>query len=293
MTIRVKDGVLFLGKDSYTIEKKLVKKLDRVVKGVTQSNPKEDALLINEGKEGKGKTNSSIVEAAYFKATTGRDIHLFFKLEALMDFAKRTKEKIIVWDEPSIDSLSRDQLNSLNQDMQRIFMTIRKKRHIFIINYTKFWKFPEYIIVDRSNGMIHMSDSKIGRFFYIRKNRLEFLWNEFRVKHKRAYIKASSFGGSMPVILEKHFNEIGIYVNHIKNATIDDYESQKDLAIESIGEKKKQNKHEEKLKGIYVRLVKFKGMKWAERVAISGLSRRTLNEYYLNHISKEQLEGDV
>jgi DNA-binding transcriptional regulator YiaG len=251
MNIKVKDNKLFIGKKGYAIEKKLQKKLDRIVRGITQKNPKEDAILINEGKEGKGKTNTSIVEGAYVKAKTGKDIHLFFNLEPMMEFGKRTKEKIIIWDEPSLDSLSTDQIKRLNKDMQRFFMTVRKKRHFFIINYTKFWKFPEYMVVDRSIGMVKMNEYKMGRFLYIRKVRLEFLWNQYKRKKKRDYKKASSFGGVIPNIFEKHFKEIGINVNNIKDADYDTYEIEKDKAIESIGKEKKSKKEilwEKKLK---------------------------------------------
>lgn len=248
MTIKVEENRLHIGNESYAIEKLLCKKLDRVIKGITQKHPREDALLINEGKEGKGKTNSSIVEAAYVKAKTKKDVHLFFRIEELMKFAASTKEKIIIWDEPSLDSLSTDQLNKLNRDMQRLFMTIRKKRHFFIINFTKFWKFPEYIVVDRANGMLHMRENRIGRFLYIRKKNLEFLWNQYRTKKRRDYNGQMSFGGTMPDIMEKHFDELGFHVCGIKNATYEDYENEKDKAILSIGQEKKQGKDDKTMK---------------------------------------------
>jgi hypothetical protein len=171
------------------------------------------------------------------KIRTGRDVHLFFKIEKLMAFASATENKIIIWDEPALDSLSTDQLNTLNKDMQRFFITIGKKRHIFIINYTKFWKFPEYMVVDRADGMIHMREDEVGRFLYIRKKRLEFLWNEKMSHHRRSYKKAMAFGGKMPSILEEHFDTIGFHVNDIANATYKDYELQKDLAINTIGKR--------------------------------------------------------
>lgn len=242
MTIKSIDNkIIFPSGESVALEKKLVAKLDRIVKGVTQNHPKEDALLINEGKEGWGKTNSSIAEAVYLKAKTKRDIHLFFKMDKFLEFAKSTKEKIIIWDEPALDSLSTDQVKTRNKDLTRLFMAIRKRRHIFIINYTKFWKFPEYLIVDRSIGMVHMHSRKIGRFFYIRQKKLEDLWNDKRKKNKRNYRKRMSFGGQMPLVLEKHFSELGIFING-KVATIDDYENEKDNSIFKIGEEHKESK---------------------------------------------------
>lgn len=273
-TIKVIDNRIYFGKDSYALEKKFVKKLDRMIKGVTQEKPKEDALLINEGKEGKGKSNTAFIEACYFKAKTGRDIHVFFKLEDMINFAKSTEKKIIWWDEPSLDSLSKDQLNNLNKNLERLMMTVRKKRHLFIINYTKFWKFLEYIIVDRAIGMVHMKEKKIGRFFYIRKKRLEFLWNQYRTKKRRDYLKASSFGGNFPDLMESYFEFAQATIHGIKNATFEDYEKQKDVSILSIGDKEKskaQIQDEKRIKIWQERIVKI--IEYAKR---KGLSQREL-----------------
>lgn len=242
MNIKVEENKLIVGKHSWMIELKLSKKLNRAVKGVTQKHPKEDCVLINEGKEGKGKTNTSIVEGAYLKGKTGRDVHIFFRLEAMVEFAKKTQGKIIIWDEPSLDSLSTDHLNKMNRDLTRLFMTVRKKRHIFLLNYTRFWKFPEYLIVDRADGLIHMRENKIGRFQYIRKKNLEKLWNEKKKSNKRSYKKFMAFGGSIPDIMEKCFEELGFYVNDIANATLEDYEREKDISINSIGQEKPRTK---------------------------------------------------
>lgn len=241
--IRVEENKVFVGDYSFAIEKKLVKKLERAVKGVTQNNPKEDGLFINEGRERKGKTNSSIVESAYLKGRTGREIHLFFSLKPLMNFAQKTENMIIIWDEPALDSLSTDQVSTLNKDMQRLFMMIGKKRHIFIINYTKFWKFPEYIVCERANGMIHMMEQKkIGRFLYIRHKNMEGLWKEKKSRGKKDYKRCSSFGGNMPHIMEKCFDKLNITINDIKHATYKNYEDEKDKAILCIGAEKKSKK---------------------------------------------------
>jgi len=225
----------------YNIENRLQKKLDLMILRCVQEHPEKDALLINEGGEGEGKSNSSVAEAYYVKYKTGRDIHLFFRLEEMMNFAKTTEKKIIIWDEPSLDSLGADQMKALNRNLLRLFMTIRKKRHFFIVNFTKFYKFPEYIVVDRGLGLIHMYSRKEvlpGRFIYIQKKKLEYLWNEYRSGKKRSYMKYKSFAGNFPDILSKHFDKMGINVNGIVNATLEQYSSEKDKAIESIGEKK-------------------------------------------------------
>ena len=281
MTIKIVENKIIIDGEEFVLEKQLVKKLDRIVRGITQENPKEDAVLINEGKEGKGKSNSAIVEATYVKIKTKREIHLFFRLEKLIKFAQSTKNKIIIWDEPSLDSLSTEQVSRLNRDMLRLFMTVRKKRHFFIINYVKFWKFPEYMIVDRSIGMIHMREDQIGRFLYIRKRMLEFLWNDYRMKHKRSYRKSMSFGGRMPSLLEKHFHKLRICVNDIVNATYKDYENFKDEAIASIGKKigLKQDKNKIKLDELRRKISHAKGITQLDLAQQLGISSSRLREW--------------
>ncbi len=280
MTIKIVENKIIIDGEEFVLEKQLVRKLDRVVKGITQENPKEDAVFINEGKEGKGKSNSAIVEALYVKIKTRRQVHLFFRLEKLIEFAKSTSKKIIIWDEPSLDSLSTEQVSKLNRNMLRLFMTVRKKRHFFIINYTKFWKFPEYIIVDRSNGMVHMREDQIGRFLYIRKKRLEFLWNEYRTKHRRSYRKAMSFGGRMPLILGELFDKLKFHVNDISNATYKDYEKFKDEAIESIGKRTgKLDKNTIKLDQLRKKISEIKGISQVELAQQLGMSTSRLREW--------------
>lgn len=278
--IKIIENRIIIGDQEFVLEKKLIKKLDRVVKGITQDHPKEDAVLINEGKEGKGKTNSSVVEALYVKIKTKREVHLFFRLQQLIEFAQSTKEKIIIWDEPALDSLSTEQLNKLNKDMLRLFMTIRKKRHFIIINYVKFWKFPEYLIVDRSVGLIHMKEKEIGRFLYIRKKKLEFLWNEYRFKHKRSYLKVMDFGGRMPNIMEKNFDKLGFHVNNIANASYQDYEDCKDEAIGSIGKNDaKLDKNKLKLDLLRYRISHVKGITQGDMARMLSVHPTRLQEW--------------
>lgn len=228
----------------YALENKLIKKLDLMIERCIQEHPKKDAWLCNEGGEGEGKTNSALAEAYYIKSKTGREIHLFFRLKELIEFAKLHTDMIIIWDEPALDSLSTDAMNAMNKDLLRLAMTIRMNRHFFILNFTKFNKFSEYIIVERCLGMVHMYSRKEiqnGRFNYIKKRKLEQLWNMYRTKHFRNYKGCASFNGSFPEILEKHFDKMKISVNNIPNATYAMYNAEKIKGINAIGEKK-QNK---------------------------------------------------
>lgn len=246
----------------YSLEKKLVKKLDTMMDRCIVEHPKRDALLINEGGEGEGKSNSSVAEAYYLKYKTGRPVYLFFRLESLIEFAKATEKKIIIWDEPSLDSLAQEHYKDINLQLTKLLMTARKKRHFIIINMTKFWKFSEYIVVDRSLGMIHMYSRKeiqAGRFVYVRKKHLEPLYLGYKSSKKRLYKKFASFYGTFPDIMEKHFNKMGINVvgidgNVYRNSTYQIYEEEKDKAIFSIGEKSKGSKDKQELKLLKIKV---------------------------------------
>jgi hypothetical protein len=184
-------------------------------------------------------SNSSIAEAYYVKYKTGRDAHLFFRLEPLINFAKMTEKKIIIWDEPSLDALKSDAMATMNRDLHRLLMTVRKKRHFMIFNLTKFWKFSEYVVVDRSNALIQIYAYKRiepGRFRFIPHRNLEKLYNGY-TKHKmRMYNETTTFRGSFPEVMEKKFDKMDFFVNKIPHATYKIYKEEKDKSIESIGE---------------------------------------------------------
>jgi len=218
----------------------LYKKLEVMIARCERDKPALDALLINEGAEGSGKTNASVLEAGFIRALTGREIHLFFRLKEMMEFAQTHEGKIIIWDEPSLDSLSSDAMTTLNKDMTRLFMAIRKKRHFFIVNFTKFWKFPEYITNERALGMFRtysLKEIQNGRFLYIKKGNLERLRQDYDKNKKKNYRKYASFHGVFPEILEDYFDSMDISVNNRKNCTLKDYGDEKDKAIEQIGHK--------------------------------------------------------
>jgi len=221
----------------YALENRLIKKLDLMIKRCE----KKDVLLIIEGAEGEGKTNTSEVIAYYLKYRTNRPINMFFTLDKMFEFAKSTKEQIIIWDEPALDSLSTDWFKSKSKDLIRLLMTCRKLKHFLIFNFVRFYKFSEYIVVDRAHGFIHMyirKNNQEGRFVYIKRKNIEKLYNLYRTKKIRGYRQCKSFGGWIPLI-EKHFKHLDMTIEGKPHCTINDYENFKDKAIASIGETSK------------------------------------------------------
>lgn len=294
---------------TYALENRLVAKLDILVDRVTRDKPKLDSWIQTDGGEGTGKSNGSVAVAYYFKLKTGFDAHIWFRLEQLIKFAQTTKEKIIIWDEPSLDSLSTDQLKELNRNLLRLAMTIRKNRHIFIINFTKFWKFSEYVVVDRCLGMIHFYSPDgigVGKFVYIKKKNLEYLWNDYSKAKKRSWGKYSSFRGSFPEIMLENFDKMDFFVEGKPHATIKDYDYQKDKAIKSIGNEDNNKSKKEKALQLELRELKrriakidIKTIKSKEELAIAiGINPRTFriwgksDENSTISLGKDDLEGE-
>ena len=218
----------------YKLEKKLISKL----KLMADRCKKKDVLFIIEGSEGEGKTNASEVIAWELKKMTGRPISMFFRLRPMIEFAKSTKDKIIIWDEPALDSLSTDWYRKTSRDLIRLLMTCRKKRHIFIFNFVKFYKFSEYVVVDRAHGFLHIytrSNGQQGRFMYVRQRAIEKLYNLYRDRKIRGYKKFKSFGGWLPLI-EDYLKDLDMTIEGKPHCTLKDYEDMKDAAIDGIGE---------------------------------------------------------
>jgi DNA-binding transcriptional regulator YiaG len=269
----------------YALENRLVSKLDLMIKRCMQDTPKKDALLLIEGAEGEGKTNSSCAVSYYIKTKTNREIHMFFRLNDMIQFAKSTEDKIIIWDEPALDSLSTDWYKEASKDLMRLLMSVRKKRHFFIFNLTKFHKFAEYIVVDRALGMVHMysrHETEAGRFVYIRKRSIEWMFLSYRRSKKRLYNKSSSFRGRFPEVMEKYFNLMNINVNGKVNASLNTYDKEKDKAIESIASKKP-DKHKDKVLEMQKKIasIKIKGVSQEELAKALGITRRTLYNWQL------------
>lgn len=216
---------------NYYMDDKLKEKIDLMIKRCTQPNPKRDSLLLIEGGEGEGKSNLSFQIGYYVSQVTGRSFgvdNVFFKAEKLLKFAQNTEKQIIIYDEPSLDMMSLEWWKEEQKNIIKLLMTARKKRHFIIFNITKFYKFAEYIVVDRPLGMIHVysrNEIEPGRFVYIKKKAIELLYNNYRYSKKRLYKKYTSLRGSFPDYVE------GIL-------DLDKYEKKKDAAIMSIGEKK-------------------------------------------------------
>lgn len=256
----------------------LLQKLELMIKRVTQKSPKQDAVLQIEGPEGSGKTTMAIGIAYYVSLRTGRafnEKNVFFDTKKALEFAQNTEDQIIIFDEPALDVLSSQWWKETQQNLIQLLMLFRKKRHFLIFNFTKFYKFSEYIVVDRSVGMIHLYErrDKAGQyaFTYIPQASLEYLYNDYRYKKQRNYFKYGIFTGEFADILnpDRDYNILDKF-----NVTY--YEAEKDKAIKSIGSTKNN-----KLKELQARIsrVKFPIYTQEQFCELTKIPDRTLRRW--------------
>jgi hypothetical protein len=219
----------------YFMDKQLIHKLDLMIERFKQN---KDNLLICEGGEGDGKTTMSVACAYYIAYMTKRPFsvaNIFFDVEKMIEFAQNTEEQIIIWDEPALSGLTTQWWNETQTLLTQILMMARKKKHFFIFNVTKFFKFNSYSIRERSIGMIHVYSKKnlyAGSFRYIKKDKIDCLFDDYRSRKQSNYRKWSSFRSTFPNVMLPKYGIIDLIA----------YEKLKDEAIMSIGKTKKHEK---------------------------------------------------
>lgn len=279
-----------LGTRKLMLELPAARKIEILSERVIKEHPKQDSFIAIDGKTGSGKTNTSLVLAGYAAQLTGRKIHLFFTSASTLRFAQRTEKQLIILDEPSLDLLARDWQANNARDFLRLLNTMRRKRHFFIVNLANFWHFPEHLVVDRLNGLIHMDHNpqSLGRCVWIRQNKIESLWNDYKKLHKRNFYKYKSFRFYTPYIMEDGtLEQLDIFVEEKPHATYNDYERLKDNSIRDINNPSVKNgKIDKNLKKLLELRKKIGGLDF-KKLGIThsllaqtlGIQRRTLLEW--------------
>lgn len=263
----------------FFMEKKLVSKLDLMIDRLRGT---DDSILLISGDEGIGKTNFAAGACYYISHKTGRNYtpkHIFFDLDKLIDFASKTKEQIIHWDEGALGGLATEWWSKNQQKFMRLLMVARKKKHFMVICIPKFYKLNEYIVVERSIGLVHCyarQNIQKGRFFYYTKAKKETLYTDWKRSRKRNYKRNASFGGSFLEYMPKVFSE----------EEVQEYENMKDKAILNINEygKKRMSKLAQKDMKMKYRLYLYAKQKdskitQTELAKILGITRPTLSDW--------------
>lgn len=193
------------------MEKALIDKLDLMIDRC--HNKKLDSPLLIDGYEGYGKSNMAAAVAYYVHYKTGRPLSLnnvFFDAESMVEFALKTDQQIIWWDEAALMGLSSDFQNKIQVALVKTLMVARKKRHFYIFNIPRFYRMREALI-ERCIGLIHVyarHEKEIGRFVYYKKNSLDTLYEQWKkTKRKPDYKFNYDLRGSFPEALPKVLDE--------------------------------------------------------------------------------------
>jgi len=211
----------------YYMDDLYAKKLDLMVKRMKGT---DDNILLIDGDEGQGKTEKTVGTCYYVAYHTGRkyDVdNIYFDLDEAMKFAATTKDQIIHLDEGALGLLSTQWWNKNQQKFLQLVMIARKKRHFMAICIPKFYKMNQYIVEERSIGLVHVYSKhnlKKGRFCYFTKNAKERLFNDWKRKKIKNYRKYYVFHGSFVQAMKRVFTK----------EQIDQYELKKDNAIANL-----------------------------------------------------------
>lgn len=271
-------------KQKYFIENRLLEMLDLMINRMTGKR-KMDNLIIIDGDEGYGKSTISIQIANYVAQTTGRPFsvdNVFFNIDDMTKFAVETSDQVIVWDEAALAGLASEWQNKSQKKLIKLLMVARKKRHFWIFNIPKFFKLNEYLVIDRSVGLIHVyarQETQLGRFVYFSKKRKERLYHNWRKNKFRAYNKYKSFSGSFPKAFETLIDA-------------DEYDRRKDEAILSIDAEPLTRRELKTLKLQYL-IATLKGMTFKEKGEHFGFDPSTISEWIRNTQKYPELKEEL
>ena len=212
----------------FAIDKRLKEKIGLMIERVNGKGDQDNYLIV-EGDTGSGKTNCSIGICHEIAKATGRPFnvkHIFFDMRKAIDFAKSTKEQIIIFDEPAFDGLKAEWRKKVQIDLVKLLFTARKKRHFIVFNLVKFNKLNTDII-EKAVGMIRVyqrdNSKQERRFLYYKQSSLKALLDAYTRTHTKKYASFVSFHGTL--------------FRYVQPEIIDneEYDKMKDEAIMSIG----------------------------------------------------------
>lgn len=207
----------------YYMDQNLVNALDFITK---RQSKKWDNVIIIDGDERVGKSTFSWAIAYYLAFKTGKKFtheNIFFALKDMLNFARSTREQVIVWDEAALGALSSDWQNRSQKALIKMLMTCGKYNHTWIFILPSFFELKKYIPVRRSICLIHCySPDNIQRGYFT-------LYNKKKMKNlylNEALRKFENYG--------KDYNFHGRYTKYAGIINEEEYDKKKDKAILSI-----------------------------------------------------------
>lgn len=161
---------------------------------------KWDNCIIIDGKERAGKSTLAKILAYYYASITNKKFdvtNIYFDPNKLGDDAKKTRNKIFIWDEAAIGGEAISWQNKEIQKLNRVLQTCGKYQHFYIFIIPQFHRLHKYLAIDRSIALIHVySPDMLKRGDYLCLNEQQKTWVYNRNKISESYGTTWSFNGS-------------------------------------------------------------------------------------------------
>jgi hypothetical protein len=194
---------------------------------------KWDNQLILDGKTGSGKSTFAFQMAYYYAWKNNKRFsvdNVFFDSTDMIKYVQNNKNKIIIWDEAALDGMSVDWQNENQQNLVKISMTARKLGHFIIFIIPEFRKLQRYFAVEKSIALfrVYSPDGLTrGHWKLYGENTKSKLYEIEKRYNDQSNIFPNLYG---------NFRN----TENLNLIDMDSYESKKDAAIASIGNKTKQ-----------------------------------------------------
>lgn len=228
-------------KFQYHMSKDCIKIMDLMIR---RQKLKWDNCLIIDGPEGVGKSTFVKTLGAYYAEKMDCQFtvdNVFFDPDELVEFAAKTRNQIIWWDEAAFSGLGKQWQSKIQQKLLTIMMTARKYGHFWIFVIPSFWELTKYLAVHRSTFLFHLyTPDMVSRGLYNIYDQRQKSWIYNNNKKSMTYGTDKAGDGTYSL---KNTHDI-----------IDEeaYEQKKDDAIikYAINDPKVKDKREEKLRKI-------------------------------------------
>lgn len=200
-----------------------------------------DNVIIIDGAERSGK--STMVRAmAYYMAWKQAEAkgekpdfdlkNIFFDPEELMDFATKTRNQKIIWDEAALGGMSTQWQSKTTQRLKQTLMMTGKYNHTYFFIIPSFFYLDRYLSLHRSDTLVHIYTPDMesrGHFRVFNKMQKSWIYNNYR--------KTNTYG--------KTDSHRGKYTKKNTDKIIDEdaYERKKDEAILKSIKTEKENKN--------------------------------------------------
>lgn len=227
---------------------------------------KWDNMFIIDGMEGVGKSELGRQIGYYYAHKNGKTFtadNVFMDIDNMLDYALKTRNQIIIWDEAAFGGLSIQWRLKVQQRLNVILMTTRKYNHFWIFICPSFFKLNDYQAIHRSIALINVYTPDLlerGNYALYNRNQKSYIYNHN--KKSMIYGKRMSF--------------VGRYGDVPGLIDMDVYERNKDIAIKKYAA---ETRDEDKMKLVYLQWRLATMLPTNKVVEITGAAHRTVTDW--------------